>query len=310
MSQASRAPATLSVLGAGRVGQTLAALWQQQGTVQLQALLCRSLQSAQAAAQFVGAGQPVTDVHQLAPAQVWLIGTPDAQIAPMAAALAQRARQAAWAPAIALHCSGFCASDALDDLRALGWAVASAHPVMSFASPQVSAQQFAGTLCGLEGDEEALAWLRAALPAIGGRCFDLRADAKVLYHAAAVFCSNFSVVLQGVAQAAWQDAGIDDTVRDELQRKLLQATVANTFALGPARAITGPAARGDTAVVQAQGAVVRDWHAEAGALYAQLSAMAARLAQTGSVLGATTVAATDADSPDVPHAGAGARPHP
>ena len=83
-----------------------------------------------------------------------------------------------------------------------------------------------------------------------------------------------------MAQAAWQGAGIDEAVRDELQRKLLQATVANTLALGPARAITGPAARGDTAVVQAQGAVVQAWNAEAGALYAQLSAMAARLAQT------------------------------
>ena len=304
MSQASCAPVTLSVLGAGRVGQTLAALWNQQGAVQLQQLLCRSPQSAQAAAQFVGAGQAVTDLDQLAPAQVWLIGTPDSQIGPTAAALAQRVRQAGWAPAMAFHCSGFCASDALADLRALGWAVASAHPVMSFASPQAGAQQFAGSLCGLEGDDEALDWLRAALPTIGGRCFDLRADAKVLYHAAAVFCSNFSVVLQGVAQAAWQGAGIDEAVRDELQRKLLHATVANTLALGPARAITGPAARGDTAVVQAQGEVVRDWHAEAGALYAQLSAMAARLARTGSVLGAAM------DSQDAPQAGSGSRPHP
>ncbi len=305
MSQASRVPVTLSVLGAGRVGQTLAALWHQQGTVQLQQLLCRSPQSAQAATQFVGAGQAVTEVDQLEPAQVWLIGTPDSQIARMAAALAERARQAGWPPAIAFHCSGFCASDALADLRALGWGVASAHPVMSFASPQAGASQFAGSLCGLDGDAKALDWLRAALPAIGGRCFDLRADAKVLYHAAAVFCSNFSVVLQGVAQAAWQGAGIDEAVRDELQRKLLQATVVNTLALGPAQAITGPAARGDTAVVQAQGAVVQAWDAEAGALYAQLSAMAARLAQTGSVL---------ADEPAhagpvrAPHAGAWVRP--
>jgi len=62
---------------------------------------------------------------------------------------------------------------------------------------------------------------------------------------------------------------------------LLKSTVDNVLAMGPAQALTGPAARGDTAVVQAQGAVVKGWSAPAGEVYKTLSALAAKLKQDG-----------------------------
>jgi predicted short-subunit dehydrogenase-like oxidoreductase (DUF2520 family) len=43
--------------------------------------------------------------------------------------------------------------------------------------------------------------------------------------------------------------------------------------------LTGPAARGDAALVQAQGEVVARWNAPAGELYAVLSQLAAELKQ-------------------------------
>ena len=51
------------------------------------------------------------------------------------------------------------------------------------------------------------------------------------------------------------------------------------LALGPAAALTGPAARGDTALVERQGQAITALDTEAGAAYAALSAMAARLAR-------------------------------
>jgi predicted short-subunit dehydrogenase-like oxidoreductase (DUF2520 family) len=58
--------------------------------------------------------------------------------------------------------------------------------------------------------------------------------------------------------------------------------------LGPAAALTGPAARGDVAVVQAQTAALAEADALLGQSYAALSALAARLAQHGQVLPAAT----------------------
>ena len=66
-----------------------------------------------------------------------------------------------------------------------------------------------------------------------------------------------------------------------LTEALLTSTVDNVLAMGPAQALTGPAARGDTAVVQAQGEVVKRWNAPAGELYQTLSELAAQLKKDG-----------------------------
>lgn len=267
---------SFNVIGCGRVGQTLAALLHQHTQAQVQDLYSRSFSSAEQAAQFVGAGKPVAELAHMRAADVWLLSVPDAQVGAAAQALAD-AQGAQLAGALVFHNSGFLSAAELQPVQALGCHVASAHPVLNFASPETGVRQFAGTLCGLEGDAPALAWLHTALSAIGGRCFEIASADKPLYHAAAVFSSNFTVVLQGIAQDAWQSAGVPPELMRPLTEALLKSTVDNVLAMGPAKALTGPAARGDTAVVQAQGKVVKQWNAPAGDLYALLSQLAAEL---------------------------------
>ena len=265
------------------MGQTLAALLHQHAQVQVQDLHSRTPLSAERAAQFVGAGTPVVDLAQMRAADVWLLSAPDAQVAVVAQVLAQ-AQGAKLSGAIVVHNSGFLSAAVLQPLQVLGCHVASAHPVLNFASPDTGVRQFAGTPCGLEGDASALAWLRSSLTAIGGRCFEIASADKPLYHAAAVFASNFTTVLQGIAQDAWHSAGVPEDLMRPLTEALLTSTVDNVLAMGPAQALTGPAARGDTAVVQAQGQVVHDWNAPAGEVYQTLSALASQLKRTGKTL--------------------------
>ena len=269
---------TFNVIGCGRVGQTLAALLHRHSQVRVQDLYSRSVSSAKQAAKFLGAGQPVAELAQMRAADVWLLSVPDAQVADAAQAL-RHAHGAKLAGAIVFHNSGFLSASVLQPLRDLGCHVASAHPVLNFASPHTGVRQFAGTPCGLEGDAPALAWLHTALAALGGRCFEIASADKPLYHAAAVFCSNFTVVLQGLAQDAWHSAGVPPELLRPLTEALLTSTVNNVLAMGPAQALTGPAARGDASVVQAQGQVVAQWHAPAGEVYALLSQLAAELKQ-------------------------------
>ncbi len=262
------------------MGQTLAALLHQRGQVQMQDLHSRSFSSAEQAAKFVGAGQPVANLADMRSADVWLLSVTDAQVGVAAQALAE-AQGAKLAGAIVFHNSGFLSTAVLQPLQALGCHVASAHPVLNFASPETGVRQFAGTPCGLEGDAPALAWLHTALTAIGGRCFEIASADKPLYHAAAVFSSNFTVVLQGITQDAWHSAGVPPELMRPLTEALLKSTVDNVLAMGPAQALTGPAARGDTAVVQAQGEVVKRWNAPAGEVYQTLSELAAQLKKDG-----------------------------
>lgn len=292
-------PATLrlNVLGCGRVGTTLAALWQRAGLCKVQQFYSRSVPSAERAAQFVGEGTVVAQLSALQAADVWMLSVPDSQIEAVAQALAalpvpvlsQVLPQTRAHPPVVFHCSGFLSSNSLSTLRSQGWRVASAHPVFNFADPAQCVDQFAGTPCGLEGDAEATALLHALLTGLGGTCFAVDAQAKPLYHAAAVFSSNFMAVLQAIAQEAWLKAGVPEALIPEIHRALLQGSVQNLLAMGPAKAITGPAARGDTAVVTAQAQRVSQWHPEAGELYHMMSVLARRLATTGATTPATQV---------------------
>jgi predicted short-subunit dehydrogenase-like oxidoreductase (DUF2520 family) len=275
---------TLNVIGCGRVGQTLAALLHQHGVCVVQDLYSRSAASAKQAAAFVGAGRVASALADMRAADVWLLSVPDGQIAQVAAQLAAAQGQA-LKNAVVWHNSGFLSAEVLAPLQDVGAVTASVHPVLSFATPASAVAQFAGTLCGLEGQPEALAVLRPWVAAIGGQGFEIESAKKPLYHAAAVFCSNFTVVLQGVAQEAWRESGVPAELLAPLTQALLQSSVANVSKLGPAEALTGPAARGDTAVVQRQAEVVQAWHPNAGEAYRLLSDMASQLKRTGSTQG-------------------------
>jgi predicted short-subunit dehydrogenase-like oxidoreductase (DUF2520 family) len=150
---------------------------------------------------------------------------------------------------------------------------------LSFASAEASVAQFPGTACALEGDALAIAALHVAFSTIQARCFEVASKDKLLYHAAAVFATNFLPVLQSVAEEAWRATGVPEDLLPSLRASLLNNAVANITRLGPAGALTGPAARGDVAAIAIQAQAVTQWDAQAGAAYAALSALALRLAK-------------------------------
>jgi predicted short-subunit dehydrogenase-like oxidoreductase (DUF2520 family) len=268
---------TLNLVGAGRVGQTLARLWQQQGVFAVQDVLTTRLPHAQAACDSMGAGRAVDSMHALRPAAVCMLAVPDAQIAAAAQSLAAALPPDA-APALAFHCSGAQGHGLLAPLAQRGWQTASAHCILSFASVDAAVAQFAGTACALEGEAAACADLHSAFSAIGAQCFAVATEHKLLYHAAAVFATNFLPVLQSVAEDAWRSSGVPEALIPGLRSMLLHNAVANITTLGPAAALTGPAARGDTAAIARQAQAVTAWDGQAGAAYAALSALALRLA--------------------------------
>lgn len=277
---------TLNLVGAGRVAQTLASLWRAQNTFAIQDVLTTSLHSAQVGCGVIGAGQPVAQMQAMRDADVWMLAVPDAQLAVCAHALAAaRAdrnaapRKEAEVSPIALHCSGAQGAATLAPLAALGWQVASAHCILSFASVPSAIQQFPGTPCALEGDATACDQLRAAFTAIGAQCFDVASSDKLLYHAAAVFATNFLPVLQATAEDLWQATGMPQELIPALRASLLRNAVANITTMGPQAALTGPAARGDMAAITRQGAAVAAWDAPTGSAYTALSTLAIKLAQ-------------------------------
>lgn len=276
---------TLNIIGAGRVGRSLAHLWQQQGVFAIQDVLTRSQASADAAVQFIGAGRPVANLSDMRAADIWMLAVPDSDINTVAKIVAYTSPAGVFiaSGAIIFHCSGALSSSELQPLRDKKSHVASAHCILSFSSPSSAINQFAGTPCALEGDVLATQTLQPAFEAIGAECFDIAAKDKILYHAAAVFATNFLPVLQVVAADLWRSSGMPEAMIAPLNASLLQKAVQNISIQGAAKALTGPAARGDVELVALQGAAVADWNDQAGAAYAALSQLASRIAKDGTV---------------------------
>lgn len=265
---------TLNIVGAGHVGKVLGRLLGAHFTVQ--DVLTRSNGSAHAAVAFIGAGRALCEPALLRRADVTLIAVPDDQIG---AVCTQLADDGLLDEAVVFHCSGAKSSQELAAASAAGAHAASVHPIRSFADPEAVARDFAGTFCGIEGAAAALAVLEPALRAIGARPVAIDAAAKTVYHAAAVFASNYLTTVLDAALRAYQAAGISESDARALAQPLAAETMANVFRLGAAAALSGPIARGDLATVARQQAAVSEWDRPTGALYAALAKATGDLAR-------------------------------
>lgn len=268
---------TLTIIGSGHLARTLGRLWHDHGGVELRDVLSRNPDNAKAACDFIGGGRPLQDYADLVLADIYLIATPDDQIARCCEQLAASGRVKPGV--VVFHCSGALPSAVLATAARCGALTASIHPVRSFASPEQVALSFAGTWCGVEGAEAALAVLRPLFAGIGAKLVDIDPAAKTVYHAAAVFACNYLVTLLDVAVQAYGHAGIAQDVAMQMMAPLVHKTVDQVFAAGPAAALSGPIARGDMETVARQQAAVSAWDADKGALYALLAKETLALAQ-------------------------------
>ncbi len=268
---------TLNIVGAGKLGRTLARLWTEAGVFAVQDVLARHDASASAAVEFIGAGRPVTSLDAMRRAAVWMLTPPDGRIAAIAGALAQTGRIGEGD--IVFHCSGAQTAAVLDPVTRCGAHAASMHPVKSIADPSAAVQSFAGTWCGAEGDPAALAVLAPAYAAIGARLFDIDPRSKSIYHAASVIVCNYLAALLETGIQGYEKAGLDRDTALQVLEPLVRETLDNVFRLGPAAALTGPIARGDCTVVAAQLQALAQWKPEVAQIYRALGAVAVEMAR-------------------------------
>jgi predicted short-subunit dehydrogenase-like oxidoreductase (DUF2520 family) len=268
---------TLSIIGSGHVSRVLGRLWHGSQRVMLLDVLSRSADNAQAACDFIGAGRALHDYSALAPADNYLLATPDDQIAACCEQLAGSGRIVPGT--VVFHCSGALPASVLQEASARGAKVASVHPIRSFALPGQVAASFEGTWCGMEGDAQALAMVAPLFEAIGAQCIDIDPAAKTVYHAAAVFASNYLVTVLDVAVQAYGRAGVPQDVAMKLMEPLVRKTVDQVFEAGTAAALSGPIARGDMATVEKQALAVAAWDAQHGTLYRRLAEATLALAR-------------------------------
>ena len=266
----------LNIIGCGRLARTLAYLWHAEQCVDIGDVLTTNIGSAQLAVRFMGAGNPASQIQYMKPADITLIGTSDDQVKVVAK---QLAKQAIRAGSVFFHCSGSQSSAILNPLKQRGAKVASIHPVKSFADPELAVTSFAGTYCGVEGDQVALDVLEPLFTKIGGITFPIDADQKVHYHAASVMACNYLVALQEISLQSFEKAGVERSLAMNILQPLVEGTVDNIFTLGTTEALTGPIARSDTNVVKQHIEALQNWRADYASIYRLLGQTSLALAK-------------------------------
>lgn len=256
---------TISIIGAGKVGRVLGKLFHRHQIFTIQDVLNRSQISGMAACEFIGAGNAIGDFSALRAADIFMISVPDDQI--KICSLRLQERKIITPKTIIFHCSGALDSSELG----LDTGVASLHPLRSFANPRYVAQHFIPTICTLEGDEKLVRQLTPAFQKIGAQVVEIKKEGKSLYHAAAVFSSNYLVTLIDAALQTFEAAGISPEMALRMAKPLAQETFNNVFQMGARQALTGPIARGDTRTVKRHCDALKNWNKGMAALYMELA---------------------------------------
>ncbi|MGZ8636868.1 MAG: Rossmann-like and DUF2520 domain-containing protein [Actinomycetota bacterium] len=265
----------LAVVGAGRVGTALAVLWRGSGH-RIVAVAGGAATPERAALHLPGV--PVLDnVAAARGAGVVVIATPDGVIAGVCEELSG---SGSVGPGVAVaHASGAVGLDALGPARSAGAAVLSIHPLQTCPTVDAALERIPGAGFAITADDEGGFALGERLAReAGGRPFRIADAMKPLYHAAAVFASNYLVGVTAIAHELFDRAADGDDAA-ALLAPLQEATLANVARVGPAAALTGPAVRGDAQTVARNLEALAEHAPDAVRPYVALADLTLELAQ-------------------------------
>ena len=186
-------------------------------------------------------------------ADAWWLTVPDDEISTVAARLAASlpaTRRGGRTP-LAVHSSGLGSIHLLKPLFEQGVRVLCLHPLQTFTG-EPRAELLRDVPCAVTAHEERDLQLGEELAArLGMKPFRLDDERKTLYHLAAAIGCNLLVALESEAKRLMDEATRDGQGLQHLAI-LLRTTMDNLLVSGdPARALTGPVARGDVGTVRA-----------------------------------------------------------
>ena len=249
----------ITIIGGGRLGTALGRVLRRVGQ-RIDLVVTRHISTAMRAAKTIGSRtlpatfaqlqkQDSTAFRRFAESDLIIIATPDAAIESVANKLAALCGKRVFASTrkrqTVLHTSGAISSQVLTPLSLIGFATGSFHPLVSVADAKSDPTIFRGVHFCVEGDAPAARIARMLVIQLGGRSFTIKSESKPLYHAAAVMTAGHVVALFDLAVLMLRECGLSAREAQLILLPLLRSTVTNLEKNNPARALTGPYARGD-----------------------------------------------------------------
>ena len=271
-------PRTISIIGAGRVGQTIAKRLHKLGW-RIGAVVTRSRRSAQAAVRAIGAGTPHAALTPEAlDADVILLSVPDDVLESVAQKLA---RIAAACPSkksrakIVLHTSGALDHRVLAPLARRGASTGSMHPMQTFSGR--TAPRLEGVIFSIEGAPAARATAQKIARSLGGTPVFISANDKPAYHASGTIVAGHALSLIESATQTLMEIGFTRARANQALLPLIRQMLDNYESVGPHAAWTGPLSRGDYATMSKHAKALRRFPREFQDAYRALALLSARV---------------------------------
>lgn len=238
----------LNIVGLGRLGKALAKSVIASGLAEIGTIYSRRTTQVADFLCEMGQGQLCEHLCDMPHAEITMITTPDDHIQDVAAAISMR--RDIQSSDIFFHCSGRLSSEILHPIREKGGRIASVHPLKSFSSASGEVD-CSGTYCGIEGEQHAISILEHFFKAMGFIPFRIDPNKKVLYHAGAVFASNYLVTLAHEAAGCMVSSGVCPETAKKITLSLMRSSLVNLEQKEAKDALTGPLVRGDIQTISA-----------------------------------------------------------
>lgn len=238
-------PATVGVIGAGRVGAVLAAGLREAG-YPISAVAGESAAS-RTRIETLLPGVRVDKPTAVAKAcGMLLLTVPDDSLDNVVRMLA--ASRALRAGQYVVHTSGRHGLNVLEPALALGARGIALHPAMTFTGTDLDLSRLEGCVYGITCNLAERPVAEHVVDVLGGHVAWLAEDQREIYHAALAHGANHLVTLVAQSMEVLRAAGSTDPAA--MLRPLLAAALDNALAYGDA-ALTGPIVRGDLQTVRA-----------------------------------------------------------
>ena len=232
----------IAIVGAGTVGTAVGVAWAGAGH---RIVAVAGRQETVSRAKTWLPGVPVLPIAEaVSGAELVVIGVPDEVLPAIVSTVASAVRSGVDV----LHLSGASGLDVLEPVVEGGGRPLAVHPLQTFADVAGALETLPGCAVAVTAaDDDGFVLGEALGRDLGGRPFRLPDAQRPLYHAAAVFASNYVVAVSAAADALFSHAGVPEAL--VAMRPLQEATLANVHRLGPQSALTGPAVRGDAGTI-------------------------------------------------------------
>ena len=236
----------IAIVGAGKVGSVLGKILIENGE-KIVCVVSRTSKSAHKAGKFLKCKNVSTSLVAISPkTDLVLITAPHRAIEEVAHKLAAVAHLN-FKKLSVCHASGMLTAEVLEPLAKKGAVVFSFHPLQTFPrefEPKDIVDSARGIYFGVDGNAKAVGKAKQLAKKLGGNIILIKPEMRTFYHAACVVASNHLTTMLWILEQMFAALKTNEKKFYPVFEPIIRATLKNAARTSPAKALSGPIARG------------------------------------------------------------------